>query len=94
MLRGLGAGGVSQRLQLFLGASVSAADRPRRYYGVNVGESDHAEVVRDSVRPGRDIELSVVYASLRPGFAPSRAKLVLAIRSLAEELTRRDWPPL
>lgn len=94
MLRGLGAGGVSQRLKLFLGASVTATDRPRRYYGVNVGETDPAEVVRDSVRPGRDIELSVVYLSPRLGFAPDKAKLVRAIRSLAEELTRRDWPPL
>lgn len=65
ILRGVGYGGPTQRMQLFLGNNDETPQPPdfalRRYYGLNVGQSLPSDVIESDSPTGRDIEIVIVF---------------------------------
>lgn len=90
ILRGLGAGGISQRLQLFLGSSATGTPAAqRRYYGMDVGKSLPSDVKESSSSTGRDIEIVVVFNTP----TADKRRVLEALNALKYYLLFDGWPP-
>ncbi len=90
ILRGLGTGGVTQRMLLFLGSTDTGTPAAqRRYYGVDVGSSLPSQVEESASSTGRDIEIVVVFNTP----TADKRRVLEALNALKYYLLFDTWPP-